>query len=300
MNRVTYVSAIAAVTAMALAGCKSASTPDTSTGGDAPASVAASLTQDIVAFAVEDAQVFNPQCVPGGMGFPFTPGEPQGCEYDASTGAHTCAAIDNGSGRTMSRSYTFLDAAGAAQESYDASTTGSVHFVSSHSRSEAHGRFSSTGTGTWDLVESGMAGAELTRSWNGSGTGVRTMSGLDISGAAFGFTTTTSVTVSQVEVPEPWSRGVYPLSGTVTRHVVPSNVTGAGRVPEEITSVLTFNGTAMVTLAVNGESRTIDLSKPPMRPGGGRGPGGPGGGPGGPGGPGGGPGGGGQGGPGAK
>ena len=72
-----------------------------------------------------------------------------------------------------------------------------------------------------------MAGAETSRSWSGNGSSVRQMSGVDRSGAAFSFTTTNTETVANVVVPEPWSRTAYPLSGTVTRHLVPSDVVGS-------------------------------------------------------------------------
>ena len=289
MNRVSTLGAAVFVAALAFAGCKSPSTPepalggstDTSTGASMPTTMTAGITQDAIATAAEDARMFNPQGMPHGLGFPFMAGEPTGCDYDATTGAHSCPAVDNGHGGTMSRSYTFLDAAGTAQENYDAASTASVHFISAHSRSDTRGSFSSRGHGTWDLVESGMAGAESSREWNGSGSGVRELSGVDRAGAAFSFTSTNTETVANVVVPDPWSRTAYPASGTVTRHLVPSNVTGSGHVPTEITSVLTFNGTPIVTLVVNGVGTTIDLSRPPAHPGDqpspGHGPGGPGG-----------------------
>jgi len=56
-------------------------------------------------------------------------------------------------------------------------------------------------------------------------------------------------------------RDAYPLSGTITRDINVS-VTGGGRADrtKHREVVITFNGTNLVTMTVNGEAFEVDLS----------------------------------------
>ena len=86
-------------------------------------------------------------------------------------------------------------------------------------------------------------------------------------------TSTAATTVADVVVPAPFGRESWPLSGTISTHLVNSDGL-------DLAAVLAFNGTRYATLTVNGATVTVDLARPGLG-----GPGGPMGGPmGGPGG----------------
>jgi hypothetical protein len=90
------------------------------------------------------------------------------------------------------------------------------------------------------------------------------------------FSMNSAETISNVVIPVPRTESSWPLSGTITRHVTVA-FTGGPRdgTTEERNVTITFNGTQVATVTVNGESFEFDLAtrghmgpKGPMGPGG--------------------------------
>ena len=71
-------------------------------------------------------------------------------------------------------------------------------------------------------------------------------------------------TIADVVMPHPLGEATWPLSGSITRV---ERIEGGPNGTENRTSVLTFNGTQLATLAVGDSTVQIDLLDPrPPRP----------------------------------
>ena len=127
-------------------------------------------------------------------------------------------------------------------------------------------RWTASGTRARDLMITGLEGENTTRTTNGSGAGTRTKSRhTDGDGVRTYDMTATSVIDDVVH--EVRGRGVardkgaYPLSGTITRDISVTITNGRnGDSTKHRVVVITFNGTNLVTMTVNGEAFEVDLS----------------------------------------
>jgi len=184
------------------------------------------------------------------------------CTYSASTGRFTCPAIVSG-GLTLNRDYAFLDASQTAQSAYDPSTTASANFHVSVAGIHTVLTGADTVSRDRNLTVSGLAGAETSRTWNGTGTrndhGSR--QGPD---ATRSYATNDNVTLSNIVVNLPRSSNPWPISGTITRQingtasVSRNGFTKSFSVDRTVT--ITFNGTQQAAVTVNGVAYTLDLS----------------------------------------
>lgn len=224
---------------------------------------------------------------------------PEGGTYDPSSGRFVVPTQTDERGATISRSYAFLDAAGAPQTAYDENLTASVSLrfmLDAQPSRDGH-------TGTihveHDLTVSGGAGSETERTWSGTmserteglppmgepgglggpggGDGPGEPGGPRGPGGAgggtnppangFDFTNTKMnaiSTIGDVVMPHPLGEATWPLSGSITRV---ERIEGGPNGTEDRTSVLTFNGTQFATLAVGDSTVQIDLRAPrPPRP----------------------------------
>ena len=185
-----------------------------------------------------------------------------GCTYSSTTGRFTCPPITVG-GLTLNRDYAFYDANNVAQSAYDASLTASANFHVSVAGVHVVDNGADTVSRDRNLTVSGLAGAETSRTWNGTGTrddhGER-----DFTDAKRNYHTTDNVTVSNVVVNLPRSSNPWPISGTITRQISgTASVTKAGvsksfSVTRTVT--ITFNGTQYATVTVGTNTYTLDLS----------------------------------------
>jgi hypothetical protein len=197
------------------------------------------------------------------------------CPYDSGTGYHVCPEFTLGNGIKLNRSYSFRDANGAAQETYDALTTASIHILKSaegdvERNSENGNRWTASIDRNVDKTVSGLAGEETQRTWNGTAN-----SAVDRAHFTPGsqspdrtYDVTANGTAVNVVVPHPrHGDGIdpWPLSGTITKVVTGTvTVTKDGETEtHEInrTVVITFNGTQFPTATVNGEPFELDLGK---------------------------------------
>lgn len=224
-----------------LAGCSKSTAPlmDAGTQASSTALASAALGNDL---QVADSSAHG-GCT--GIGFPLR--IPDGCPYNAGTGWFTCTDVGPG-GLTRTFTYQFRDAGGTAQPAYD-SLTASIEVVSSVQGIVRHNDHTRTVDDHRDLTISGLAGRETTRTWNGTGS----TSHSDSSGTGLRTVQSTS-TIADVVVPAPFARDSWPLSGSITTHLLTS-----GGI--DLTSVLTFNGTRYASLTVNGTTTTVDLAR---------------------------------------
>lgn len=238
----TLGAAAALVSLLALAACEGATSPaatDTASLNLDVATVAADATVDDVM-----EMTLGPAGTGIGVGIGFGPGG-----LPRSDLAH-------------SRTVTFLDADGNPMEAYDPLTTAAVHVVAEITGSRENDLWSATVERTRDHVVSGLLGEETERTWNGTGTDAVSRTRFVDGEDDREYSMSGSVVVEDVVVGLPRSEHPWPLSGTITRHVVVTvlNTPGGDRT-EERTAVVTFDGTRYATLTVNGEEYEIDLAE---------------------------------------
>ena len=163
--------------------------------------------------------------------------------------------------RTATRTVTFFDADGNEQEAYDPLTTASIHLMLESTHEFSRDSWTATGTRSRDLWITGLEGEETSRTVNGTGSSTVTRSQhTDTDGSRTYDMSGTSV-IEDVVHAVPRADDAWPLSGTITRNVTVNVTNGPhGDVTRSRTVVITFNGTNLATMTVDGESFEIDLS----------------------------------------
>ena len=176
-------------------------------------------------------------------------------------GAGAFLAPSGASTRTITHTATFFDADGVEQETRDPLTTASIHLVIEASHEFSRDSWSATGTRSRDLMITGLLGEETSRTVNGTGSSTVSRSRhTDADGDRTYDMSSTSV-IENVVHPVPRADDAWPLSGTITRNVTITVIGGPdGDVTKSRTVVITFNGTNLVTMTVDGEIFEIDLS----------------------------------------
>lgn len=251
-----------------------------SAGTTAPGDVNASVTAQAVTLDVatvsgdataEDVQTFRVNT--GAFGIAqatdferFSRWAP--CPLDAATNRFVCAEKVKGP-FTYNRSYAYFDASGAPQTAYSGATTASANFKWSLAGTITKPRWSGSMSRDRDLTLSGLLGANTALTVNGSGTAERQRTTFvkDSSGLSRSYDMQSSLTIANVVTPALQLPGSYPTSGTITRNF---QVTRTGVLNGETTftrnSVVTFNGTHLVSLVVNGKEFVLDLDTGDVTP----------------------------------
>jgi len=158
------------------------------------------------------------------------------------------------------RSVTFYDAEGVEMDVYDDGLTESINFVRTIEGSIVRDNFSAEISRERDMTVSGLAGEETTRTWNGDGSSNVARSGVLEDGTERAHTVEGSFEFDDVVVPIPGSDSRWPLSGTITRAFTVTRLTEDGTLTRDVAVVITFNGTEIAMVTVNGEAMEIDLS----------------------------------------
>lgn len=207
----------------------------------------------------------NEGAVGGGFG---GAGAPPGGSCTTSGNTVTCTGGREGA-FTVTRSFSFFDASGAAMGAYDSLLTGRIDFATTIS-----GSFSGTTprgetvTGSENrsraMSVSGLAGQETQRTWNGTGSGTHEATITGDRGTRRYRATGSDTTTNVVWVVAP-TRGAYPASGTTVRRVTQTQtLEGDQTVSRTITRrvQVTFNGTAQVPMQVSldGPRGTVERS----------------------------------------
>jgi len=165
-------------------------------------------------------------------------------------------------GMNVAVTTTFYDAAGAVQAKYDALTTAKIvqkETVSGTSTVQRDGRsIVTTVQRSGETTITGLEGRETSHTINGSATGTVT-SDATADGKTSHAVTTSSEKTSDLVIPVPGGRGVYPKSGTVTHErTVSLSRAGGTPVTHTVKEVTTFDGTsvAKVTITIDGQTRS--------------------------------------------
>ena len=164
---------------------------------------------------------------------------------------------------TVSRQVTFYDEQGAEMTSYDDLLTASINIVfsleGSRSRSGDRGTIEVQVSRSRAVTVSGLLGEEIERVWNGTGSasGNRVMRS-DAQGDRE-YSMSATATIDNVVMPVPRGSG-WPLSGTITREITVEVIRGLEDTQTRTrTVVVEFNGTNLVNITINGETRILDL-----------------------------------------
>ena len=258
-----------AITAL-LAACGDAAGSPTDTG--VAASVASATTLDVATVsgdaAREDVEMLKVNR--GAFGVlqatdfeRFSRWDP--CPFDATTQRFVCTDKARGP-FTLSRSYAYVDAAGAAQSAYSATTTAGANFKWTLTGEITKRNWSGSLTRNRDITFSNLLGAGNTVTVNGTGSGDRQRTVfLRDSAGPNGLTRTydlqASLVIANVVTPAIRLPDAWPVSGTVTRNYTVTRTDATNGITTTTrNSVVTFNGTQFVPLVVNGKAFVLDLA----------------------------------------
>jgi uncharacterized lipoprotein NlpE involved in copper resistance len=173
-------------------------------------------------------------------------------------GRFDCDMMRGPKALTVTRTCTYKDAAGATQTAYDATTTASVTMVAAIKGSVEREKWSGTVDRTSTLTVSGLAGAETQATWNGNSSGTATKVRVAEDGTTRSYEMSHTGTITNVVVPVPATPTGWPLSGTITKNVTVKKSDGTTTTHNVS---ITFNGTNIVPITVNGETMDFDLSE---------------------------------------
>lgn len=155
---------------------------------------------------------------------------------------------------TVTRTCVFKDAAGTVQATFSPAATASVNVKLTIKGDITREHWTGTVDRSSDLTVSGLAGEETRATWNGSFSSHKTRARITDDGTTRTYDFTASGTVSNVVIPVPRA---WPLSGTITKTV--KVIKPDGTVVTRQVSI-TFNGTNIARITVNGESFDFDLA----------------------------------------
>jgi hypothetical protein len=183
--------------------------------------------------------------------------QPEACSYNAAAFIYTCSTSVEG--KTVVKSYQFLDASANPMSSFVRGTTEAIHYLLKTDASVVRANGGEVNHSLRDWTVSGFLGPN--RIWNGFGSSADTSSrSEELSSRSYtGLSVDTLKAVTFVD-----QRAVhpYPLSGIVVR-VVDYKVVSTGKQVETTTVhkrvVVTFNGTADVPISLGDYSCVLHL-----------------------------------------
>ena len=183
--------------------------------------------------------------------------KPEECSFNPANFIYSCAKSVEG--KSVVKSYQFLDASGKPLEKFIKGTTESIHYLVRTDASESKENSSSVSHSLRDLTVSGFLGPN--RIWNGFGSNADTSSRREEFSSrrytGLSVDTLKAVTFVDERAPHP-----YPLSGVAIR-VVDYIVVSTGKQLEMTTVhkrvVVTFNGTADVPISLGDYSCVLHL-----------------------------------------
>lgn len=163
---------------------------------------------------------------------------------------------------SITREVTFLDENGGIQDAYDPLETATIELLMNASGTVERPFWSASIQRERDLTITGLAGEETEHTVNGTAAGQVFRSHDPQEGETRTRDMTTTAEIEDVVHAVPRRENPYPLSGSITRtvHVIVKEGEEVLR-ERDVTTVITFNGTQFVTLLVDGEEYSIDLSQ---------------------------------------
>lgn len=184
-----------------------------------------------------------------------SPGPTSGCNYAAASQTFVCPTQSE-AGLTLAFSYGLLDASGAAQSAFGATTTNAVHAIYVLSGTTTELGPPLTLDGRQDLTVSGLLSAKHTL--NGSSS-FRLTGSIETGGRPIPIAVTTKTTITNLVLPSGTiGASAWPASGTILIEDIADGAAGPDRV------LVTFDGTSTIstvfTTSTGHETRcTMDL-----------------------------------------
>jgi len=179
---------------------------------------------------------------------PAPPASAESCSFNADALLYSCTKVSEG--KTVVKSYQFLDAASKAMEKFVKGTTESIHYLVKTDGSEARDNYTTASHSLRDVTVSGFLGPN--RVWNGFGSSADTNSYKDELSTRK-YTGLSVDTLKAVTFVDERATHPYPLSGVAIR-VVDYTAVSTGTQVETTTVhrrvVVTFNGTADVAISL--------------------------------------------------
>jgi len=184
-----------------------------------------------------------------------------GCTFSTTSNRVECAAVTR-RGLTINRSFSFLDATGAVQQSFDGSKTNSVNVKTSVSGTITHHETAtSTINSSSDFTITGLASGSTQRTVDGKSAGTESTTGTK-DGVAFTAQRSAGDTTSGLIIPIQDGRPTYPTAGTVIRSMQ-ATVTRAGSSPSTSSrrEVITYDGSATAKVVITHDGVTKNCTK---------------------------------------
>jgi hypothetical protein len=187
------------------------------------------------------------------------------CTLSSTTGRVSCPDMTRG-GLTISRSFAFTDAGGAAQAAPNSSTNSINEQVTVKGTVTRHdGNVTSAIEHSSTRTVAGLATGSTERTVNGASKGTELTSGKTEDGASFTASRVVADTTTDLTVPLQDGRPTYPTHGTIVR-VMQATVTLDGKSPVSSSrkEVVTYDGTssAKVTITKNGTTKNCTMPLP--------------------------------------
>jgi hypothetical protein len=253
----TYFAAIMA--AVLVAGCDQASGPD---GVDQLNFDAAVVAAD---GAVEDLEMMHgPGLGKQGGVFPGLIGGRPDCPKTQDV--FLCDPIER-DGITYTRTIVYKDALGNPQDGYVEGETASIEYEIWVEGERGRMGWGATIERHRTMVVEGLLEGDGDVTWNGSGEGSVTRSRHFDDGTERTYNMTSTGQIINVVVPYPREDHSWPTSGTITRTMTITRTWNGSEQTVSRTVEITFNGTSEVSVGVDGETFTLDLSQRPFGPG---------------------------------
>jgi hypothetical protein len=186
-----------------------------------------------------------------------------GCTFSTTSNRVECAAVIR-RGLTINRSFSFLDAAGVVQQTFDASKTNTVNVKTSVSGTRTHhdGAATSTVNSSSNFTVGGLASGSTKRTVDGTSAGTESTTGTK-DGVAFTSARTAGDTTTGLIIPIQAGVKTYPTAGTVIRSMK-ATVTPAGGTATESSrrEVITYDGSATAKVVITQDGVTKNCTKP--------------------------------------
>lgn len=186
------------------------------------------------------------------------------CAFSTTTNRVACATATR-HGLTIDRSFSFLDAAGAVQQSFVRGTTNTVNVTSSVSGTTTHhhGDATSTVNASSDFTVGGLASGSTQRTVAGKSAGTESTTGTRHNGDAFTASRSAGDTISGIVIPIQDGRPTFPTAGTIIRSMQ-ATVTVNGGTPSTSSrrEVVTFDGSTTARVVITQDGVTKNCTKP--------------------------------------
>jgi hypothetical protein len=185
------------------------------------------------------------------------------CAFSTTTNRVDCSRT-NRQGITVTRSFSFLDASGAVQQSFNRTTTNTVNVTTSTSGTRLHHDEKDTTTvnASSDFTVAGLASGSTQRTVNGKSAGTESSKGIKDS-VAFTALRAAGDTITGLVIPIQNDRPTFPTAGTIVRSMQ-AVVTLAGQTPSTSSrrEVITYDGSATAQVVITHDGVTKNCTKP--------------------------------------